>query len=63
MTIHILPRSVPRDVAETRSLFLAREAVTLGAISPAFHALLQRLLVSANPAVAREARRLQEAVT
>lgn len=61
-SIHIFPieRMVDRYVAETRAIFLAREAVTLGAFSPAFHRMVDRLTRSENDAIATEARRLKE---
>ncbi len=63
MTIHLLPRSVSRSTAETRAMFLAREAVAIGATkSPTLREILEQLTRSTNAAIATEANRLKELI-
>jgi hypothetical protein len=54
-------RAVTPEQAEERGLFLAREGATLGAFSPAWHEVVERLTRSSNAAIANEARRLWDA--
>lgn len=62
--IHIFPiveaRAVPREIAESRALFLAREAVTVGTSLHCDVLLktLRQLAQSSNAAIVVEARRL-----
>lgn len=59
MGIQIQSRAVTRFEAETRSLFLAKEAgPQAGSLSPAWREAVEQLTYSTNDAIATEALRL-----
>jgi hypothetical protein len=63
MTLSIFPsdRAVPRGIAETRTLFLARMSAQVGNFGGSWLPAVEQLTRSTNPAIAEAARKMLEA--